>query len=117
MKLTSLFRVLVAVQLPLSIHGCSSAPTQQVLSPVVEQGQPSVAYQAPGYQPAPGAATVVTANTQAPAVVALLNADPRVMACFPAPLTRAQSDVVHRHISCSGRHFWKRRQTAAGDEG
>ena len=72
MKLTSLFRVLVTVQLPLSILGCSSAPTQQVPSPVVEQGQPSVAYQAPGYQPAPGAATVVTANTQTPAVIALL---------------------------------------------
>ena len=78
MKLASLFHVLVMALLPLSIHGCSTAPSQQVPTPVVEQGQqlsaqqPAKKYQAPGYEPAPGMTTMVTANTQAPAVVALL---------------------------------------------
>lgn len=78
MKLASVFRMLVAVLLPWSIHGCSTASSQQVQTPVVEQGQPLstqppvIKYQAPGYEAAPGTTTVVTANTQAPAVVALL---------------------------------------------
>ena len=72
MKLVSLSRVLVAVLLPVSIHGCSTAPSQQKPTPVIEQGQPSIPYQAPGYEPAPGEATVVTATTQVPAVVTLL---------------------------------------------
>ena len=72
MILASFIRVLVFVLVPVSIHGCSTASSQQYPRPVVEQGQPSVVYQAPGYEPEPGAATVVTTNTQAPAVAVLL---------------------------------------------
>ena len=78
MKLVSVLRVLVAALLPLSIHGCSTVSSQQVPTPVVEQGQPlsaqqpAIKYQAPGYEPAPGTTTAVAANTQTPAVVALL---------------------------------------------
>ena len=78
MKFVSVFRMLVAVLLPWSIHGCSTASSHKVPTPVVEQGQPlsaqppAIQYQAPGYEAAPGTTTVVTANTQAPAVIALL---------------------------------------------
>jgi len=76
-KLACLYRALATVPVWLLIHGCSSAPSQQS-PPVVEQSRtisaqpPSVTYQAPGYESAPGTATVVTAATQPPAVVALL---------------------------------------------
>jgi predicted Zn-dependent protease len=69
---------MLAVPVWLFIHGCSSAPSHQHPTPVVEQGQklsaqpPTITYQAPGYEPAPGTATVLTASTQPPAVVALL---------------------------------------------
>lgn len=78
MKLPLFCRATAIALLLMSVHGCSSAPSQRSSTPVVEQGQPlstqrpSTTYQAPGYEPAPGAATVVTAAAQPPAVVALL---------------------------------------------
>ena len=78
MKLPSFYSVPTAVLLLVLIHGCSTAPPQQTPTPVVEQGrpaaaqQPSLKYHASGYVPARDRATTVTASTQPPAVVALL---------------------------------------------
>ena len=78
MKLTSVYRVITAVPVLVFIHGCSSAPSQQQPTPVVEQDQPlsaprpPVSYQAPGYEHPPGTTSVMTAASQPPAVVALL---------------------------------------------
>jgi len=74
-KLPSFYSVPTAVLMVVLIHGCSTAPSQQSPTPVVEQGQPlsaspsSVTYPAPGYAPA---ANAVAVSTQPPAVVALL---------------------------------------------
>jgi len=60
------------------IQGCSTAPSHQSPTPVVEQGQPlsvqpsTVTYPAPGYASASGSANAVAVSTQPPAVVALL---------------------------------------------
>ena len=78
MKLASFCGVPAAVLVTVFNQGCSTATTQHGSTPVVEQGQPlsgqlqPTKYQAPGYEPAPGTATVMTAATQPPAVVALL---------------------------------------------
>jgi predicted Zn-dependent protease len=77
-KLASFFGVPVAVLLLALVHGCSTAPPQRQPTPVVEQGKPLAAQQpgvkphAPDYAPVPNTATAVTAATQPPAVVALL---------------------------------------------
>jgi Tfp pilus assembly protein PilF len=76
MKLSTFHRIPVAVLVLILVHGCSTAPSQQHPTPVVEQGQPLSAQQppqepqAPGYAPAP--ASAVTAHRQVPAVIALL---------------------------------------------
>ena len=78
MKLPSFYRVPTAVLVVVLIHGCSTAPSQQSPTPVVEQGQPlsvqpsSVTYPAPGYTPASSPANAVAVSTQPAAVGALL---------------------------------------------
>ena len=78
MKLPSFYRVPTAVLVVMLIQGCSTTPSQQSPTPVVEQGQPlsvqpsTVTYPAPGYAPAYGSANAVAVSTQPPAVVALL---------------------------------------------
>lgn len=59
------------------VHGCSTPPTQQHPTPVVEQGQPLSTPlpkkpQAPGHAPVPGSTNTVSAHAQVPAVIALL---------------------------------------------
>ena len=76
MKLPSFYCAPTAVLFVMLIQGCSTAPSQQSPTPVVEQGQPlsvqpsPVTYPAPGYASANGRA--VAMSTQPPAVVALL---------------------------------------------
>ena len=78
MKISTFSRVHAAVLVLMLVHGCSTAPSQHYPTPVVEQGQPlsnkqpSLEPQAPGYTPAQGTTTAVTATRQAPAVIALL---------------------------------------------
>jgi len=77
-KLPPLYIVPTAVLMVVVIHGCSTAPSQQTPTPVVEQGQPvsapssSVKYPAPGYATTSSPANAVAVSAQPPAVVALL---------------------------------------------
>ena len=74
MKLSLFFSMPVAVLMVASIHGCSTASSQQTSTPVVEQGQPLSAQPSSGKYPAPGYApgNTVAVSAQPPAVVALL---------------------------------------------
>ena len=72
------FRCAPITVLVMVIQGCSTAPSQQSPTPVVEQGQPlsvqpsTVTYPGAGYAPANGSANAVAVSTQPPAVIALL---------------------------------------------
>ncbi|MEN8206521.1 MAG: tetratricopeptide repeat protein [Pseudomonadota bacterium] len=78
MTLPFFYSVPTAALIVVLIQGCSTSPSQQTPTPVVEQGQPvstqqsSVKYPPPVYAPANGPVNAVAVSTQTPAVVALL---------------------------------------------
>ena len=78
MKLPFFHNIPSAVLVGVLIQGCSTTPSQQSPTPVIEQGQPlsvppsSVTYPAPGYASTNSPVNAVAVSTQPAAVGALL---------------------------------------------